>query len=81
MPFPLPLDPYFRKEIVWMWIYDITDRLKLDDLAGAEASWKTAREIYLSLPAGYGSEHIEKALVDERVKLDNVTNATNENNL
>jgi len=73
MPFPLPLDPYFRKEIVFLWICDIGDRLKIGDLEGAKLSWKTAQEIYLSLPPGNGSEAIEKQLVEARVKLDRFT--------
>jgi hypothetical protein len=81
MPFPLPLDPFFRKEIVWMWIHDISDRLKLGDTEGAEISWKTANEIYLSLAPGEGSPEIEKWMFSERVKLDNITHKTNENTL
>jgi hypothetical protein len=73
MPFPLPLDPYFRKEIVFIWICDIDDRLKIDDLEGAKKSWKNANDIYLSLPPGGGSETIEKQLVEARVKLDRFT--------
>ncbi len=73
MPFPLPLDPYFRKEIVFMWICDIDDRIEIDDLEGANRSWKIANDIYLSLPAGEGSETIEKQLVEARVKLDRFT--------
>ena len=69
MPFPLPLDPQFRKETVWAWIGDIADRIK-DDVPGAEQSWKVAREIYLSLPPGDGDEEIESALWLARVKLD-----------
>jgi hypothetical protein len=80
MAFPLPLDPFFRKEIVFMWICDIEDRLKLEDFEGAKQSWKTAQEIYLSLRPGEGSESIEKQLFDARVKLDNLTYETNENN-
>lgn len=72
-PFPLPLDPYYRKEIVFMWICDVDDRLKTDDLDGAKQSWKTAQDIYLSLPPGNGCESIEKQLVDARVKLDRFT--------
>jgi hypothetical protein len=63
-----------------MWICDIEDRLKLEDLEGAKQSWKTAQEIYLSLRPGEGSESIEKQLFDARVKLDNLTYETNENN-
>lgn len=70
MPFPLPLDPVFRKEIVNMWILDIGDRIKLGDVEGANQSWKIANEIYLSLPPGEGDEDLETALVEARVKLD-----------
>ena len=80
MPFPLPLDPYFRKEIVFMWICDIQDRLKIGDIEGAQQSWKTALEIYLSLPAGEGSDSLETQLSGMRVKLDSLTYETNENN-
>jgi hypothetical protein len=69
MAFPLPVDPQYRKEIVWAWIGDIADRLE-SGVPGAEASWKIAREIYLSLPPGCGCEEIESALFLARVKLD-----------
>jgi hypothetical protein len=81
MPFPLPLDPVFRKEIAWIWIHDIGDRLKLNDVEGANASWKIANEIYLSLPPGNGDQTIEDQLFQKRVKLDNTLHPTNENNL
>ena len=77
MPFPLPLDPVFRKEIVNMWILDIGDRVKLGDVEGANQSWKIAQEIYLSLPPGNGEEEIESALFQARVKLNSLV--TNEN--
>ena len=80
MPFPLPLDPTYRKEIVWDWIGDIADRIE-DDMPGAEVSWKIANEIYLSLPPGNGDEEIESALFQARVRIDNPTNATNAHNL
>ena len=79
MPFPLPLDPAYRKEIVWAWIGDIADRLEFG-LSEAEVSWKIAQEIYLTLPPGCGCEEIESALFLARVKLDNLTYTTNENN-
>ena len=72
MAFPLPIDPFFRKEIVNIWILDIGDRLKLGDVEGANQSWKIAQEIYLSLPPGNGSEQIESALFQARVKLDDL---------
>ena len=65
MPFPLPLDP--------------ADRLEFG-LSEAEVSWKIAQEIYLTLPPGCGCEEIESALFLARVKLDNLTYTTNENN-
>jgi len=68
-PFPLPLDSQYRKEIVWAWVGDISDRIN-DGLPGAEKSWKIANEIYLSLPPGEGDEEIESALALARVKLD-----------
>lgn len=73
MPFPLPVDPYFRKEIVNIWILDVYDRLELGDINGAAESWRMAYQIYLSLPPGEGSESTETALVDARVKLDRFT--------
>lgn len=79
MPFPLPIDPEYRKEIVRAWVGDIADRIE-DELPGAETSWKIAREIYLSLPPGNGDEEIESALWQARVKLDNISHTTNENN-
>lgn len=72
MPFPLPRDPQYRKEIVWAWIGDISDRTE-GDLPGAEVSWKIAQEIYLSLEPGQGDEEIESALALARVKLDRLT--------
>jgi hypothetical protein len=81
MAFPLPIDPFFRKEIVNIWILDIGDRLKLGDVKGADQSWKIAQEIYLSLPPGEGSDSIEKQLVETRVKLDNTNLTTNENSI
>ena len=73
MPFPLPLDPVFRKEIVNMWILDIGDRIKLGDVEGANQSWKIANEIYLSLPPGEGDAEIESALALAGVKISKLT--------
>lgn len=70
MPFPLPLDSHFRKEIVCMWLWDIDDRLDVDDEEGANISWKIANEIYLSLPPGEGDSKIEDRIFEQRVKLD-----------
>jgi hypothetical protein len=69
MPFPLPIDPDFRKEVVSMWMDDVDDRLVLGDLEDAEVSWKIANAIYLNLPPGEGTLEIEARLVGQRVKL------------
>ena len=73
MPFPLPIDPFFRKEIARIWLLDVYDRLEIGDLDGAEKSWKTATDIVLSLPAGEGSTSLDGELFQARVKLDNAT--------
>ena len=45
MPFPLPLDPDFRKEVVSMWMDDVDDRLAMGDMEDARVSWKIANAI------------------------------------
>ena len=70
MPFPLPIDPDFRREVVKMWLQDVEDRLKMGDSLGAKQSWKIANSIYLSLPSGGGEFLLEKILIETRVKLD-----------
>lgn len=81
MAFPLPADPSYRKLVVTFWLDDIDDRLKVNRPQDAEKSWKIANEIYLSLPPGCGDLEIENWLLAQRVKLDNITNATNAHNL
>jgi hypothetical protein len=73
MPFPLPVDPDYRREIVSSWLDDIEDRLSVNAIPDAEKSWKIANDIYLSLPPGEGSEELESALVRLRVKIDNIS--------
>lgn len=80
MAFPLPECPEYRKLVVTFWLDDIDDRLKANRLQDAEKSWKIANEIYLSLPPGNGNPDIENWLFQQRVKLDNTTQATNANN-
>jgi hypothetical protein len=79
MAFPLPEDPAYRKLVVTFWLDDIDDRLKVNRLGDAGKSWKIANEIYLSLPPGSGDPDIEDWLFRQRVKLDNLSQATNEN--
>jgi len=69
MPFPLPLDPEFRKEVVSFWMDDVEDRLALGDHEDAEVSWKIANAIYLKLPPGEGCIETEARLFGLRVKL------------
>jgi hypothetical protein len=73
MPFPLPIDPDFRKEVVSMWMDDVEDRLELGDIEDAEVSWKIANAIYLNLPPGEGTLEIEARLVGQRVKLNHTS--------
>jgi hypothetical protein len=80
MAFPLPECPAYRKLMVTFWLDDIDDRLKDNHLQDAEKSWKIANEIYLSLPPGNGDMEIENWLFQQRVKLDNFSHTTNENN-
>ena len=80
MAFPLPLEPAYRKLVVTFWLDDIDDRLKTNRVEDAEASWKIANEIYLSLPPGSGDPEIENWLFAQRVKIDKRISATNENN-
>jgi hypothetical protein len=70
MGFPLPIDISFRKEVVGFWLDDVDDRLEAGRLQDAEASWKEASSLYLSLPAGCGDLNLEDRLFQQRVKLD-----------
>jgi len=80
MPFPLPIDSEFRKEVVRLWLTDIDDRIGYGHIGDAENSWRTANEIYLSLPPGNGDEDIENALFQARVKLDKLSLRNYEDN-
>lgn len=80
MPFPLPIDPEFRKEVIRSWLQDVDDRIELGDLKSAEQSWKIANSLYVSLPPGQGDFFIEQALVESRVKIEqHTTTQTNAN--
>jgi hypothetical protein len=81
MELPLPIDPDFRKTVVGFWLDDIDDRLEIGDTEGAELSWKEANNLYLSLPTGCGDANLEESIFEKRVKIDNLTYTTNENNL
>ncbi len=70
MPFPLPLDPTFRKECIKSWLDDVEDRICLGKLEDAEHSWKIANYLYLSLPPGQGDFSLEEVLVEARVKIE-----------
>lgn len=70
MPFPLPRDPDFIKEVVDSWIVDVDDRLQMGDVEGARVSLQLANRIYLSLPAGTGDNSIEEGLVKAGVSIE-----------
>ena len=70
MPFPLPKDPAFIKEVVESWILDVEDRVEIGDMEGAELSLRIAQTLYLSLPAGHGNSQIENDIVAARVSLE-----------
>lgn len=69
MPFPLPIDPKFRKEIVVGWLEDVDDRLELGQVSEALDSLKEAHKLYLNLPAGHGDAELERWLIEARVKI------------
>jgi hypothetical protein len=73
MPFPLPIDPTFRKECIQAWIEDVDERLSLGLPEDAKQSWKIANSIYLSLPPGQGDILLENLLLESRVKLEQHT--------
>jgi hypothetical protein len=80
MSFPLPRDVNFIKEVVGLWLDDVDDRIELNRIKDAEHSWRTANDLYLCLPAGSGDMELEDRIYEKRVKLDNITHITNENN-
>jgi hypothetical protein len=81
MSFPLPRDTDFIKEVVGFWLDDVDDRIQIAQLKEADHSWRTANDLYLTLPPGTGDMELESRIFATRVKLDNITNATNANNL
>lgn len=80
MPFSLPTDADFRKLCVGFWLDDVNDRIKLKRYDDAEHSWEEANAIYLSLGPGEGDPELESRIFQQRVKLDQLTHTTNENN-
>lgn len=80
--FPLPQDPFFIKEVIDIWLDDVEDRLTEGrGVEDAIISWKIANALYLKLPAGCGDMALEDRIFQQRVKLDNLINTTNEDNL
>lgn len=79
MPFPLPKDPDFIKEVVKSWLIDVGDRTEIGDIAGAELSLRTAKVLYLSLPPGCGDSDIEVEIVRVGVSLEQHSNKPNAN--
>jgi hypothetical protein len=81
MSFPLPRDIDFIREVVGFWLDDVDDRLQIDQLENAKHSWRTANDLYLTLPPGSGDTDLENRIFSYRVKIDNISYLTNENNL
>ena len=69
MPFPLPIDPAFRKEVIVSWLEDVEDQLEAGDLEKAKESMAIALKLYISLPAGCGDIAVEGMIDAARVKL------------
>lgn len=70
MPFPLPIDPDFRLEIISIWIDDAEDRLDQGESNDANISLNIARVLYLDLPPGYYDEALENRIVTIQGKID-----------
>ena len=70
MPFPIPLDPVFRKELIEAWVEDVLYRIEIGDIANGLKSWQIAVSMVNSLPPGCSDGSLEKELHDIRVKLD-----------
>jgi hypothetical protein len=81
MSFPLPRDADFIKEVVGFWLDDVDDRVLINQIKDAEHSWRTANDLYLTLPPGTGDMELENRIFAMRVKLDKRLDTTNENNL
>ena len=73
MPFPMPIDPEFRMEVILAWLQDVDDRLEVGRIDDAEKSWKEAVGLYLKLGPGEYNSDVDKLIVDARVKLNNLT--------
>jgi hypothetical protein len=70
MGFPLPICPEFRITVIESWLDDIDDRLELNDLPGAEASWREATYLLIKMEPGTCPKSLEDRVIDYRVKLD-----------
>lgn len=70
MAFPLPIDPAFRIATAESWLDDVDDRLELDDVSGAELSWREAAYLVIKMEPGCCPRELEDRLVEYRVKLD-----------
>jgi hypothetical protein len=70
MPFPLPIDPEFRKIVIEDWLQDADDRIGMGDVGGAKISLRNAHDLILSLPAGGVDLSLEQRYLDRRVKIE-----------
>ena len=77
MPFPLPLDPDHRLEVIKMWLDDVDDRLEIGAEEDAALSYAIARNIYLKLPGGFYDQDLEDRMISTQGKM-NQTHSTNQ---
>ena len=76
MPFPLPLDSYYRIQIIQWWLEDVDDRLALGRVEDAVISFGIARDLYLKLPCNVFYQALEDRVVAAQGKI-NQTNSPN----
>lgn len=71
MPFPLPVDPDFRKEVAYSWLIDVYDRAEMGDYDGAKHSLKTAHNLLFQLPPGKGCSKLDNLYLQTAEFLEN----------
>jgi hypothetical protein len=72
VPFPLPLNPDFRKEVAYSWLVDVCDRIDLGDYEGAQHSLKTAHDLLMQLPPGEGCPKLDRLYLETSEKLEKI---------
>ena len=70
MPFPLPVDPYHRIQIIQWWLEDVDERLELGLVDDAVISFRIARDLYLKLQGNAFSQELEDSVIATQGKID-----------